>query len=41
MKLARFNFNGSTTIGVVTNDRVIPLERLLPGAPGTTREVLA
>lgn len=41
MKLARFTLNGTTTIGVVTNNRIIELERVLLSAPATIREVLA
>ncbi len=41
MKLARFTINGTTTIGIVTNHRIIALERVLPRAPATIREVLA
>ncbi len=41
MKLARFTYHGSTSIGVVINDRVIPLERMLCGAPNTIRGFLA
>lgn len=41
MKLARFTFNGTTTIGVVHNGRIIELSRILFGAPATIREVLA
>ncbi|WP_310462628.1 fumarylacetoacetate hydrolase family protein [Sphaerotilus sp.] len=41
MKLARFSIDGTTTIGVVQNNRVIELAHLLPGAPATIREVLA
>jgi 2-keto-4-pentenoate hydratase/2-oxohepta-3-ene-1,7-dioic acid hydratase in catechol pathway len=41
MKLARFTINDTTTIGIVTGTRIIELERVLPGAPATIREVLA
>lgn len=41
MKLARFTFNGETTIGLVQGDRVTPLGHVLPSAPTSIREVLA
>jgi 2-keto-4-pentenoate hydratase/2-oxohepta-3-ene-1,7-dioic acid hydratase in catechol pathway len=41
MKLARFTSGGRTGIGVVRDDRVIPLVDLLPDAPVTMKEVLA
>lgn len=41
MKLARYSIDGTTRIGVVRADRVIPLSELLPRAPATIREVLA
>ena len=41
MKLARFTSCGRTGIGVVRDDRVIPLVDLLPDAPVTMKEVLA
>ena len=41
MKLARFTSGGRTRIGVVRDDRVIPLVDLLPDAPVTMKEVLA
>lgn len=41
MKLARFTFNGNTTIGLVQDGQVIELRRVLSTAPETIREVLA
>lgn len=41
MKLARFTFNGETTIGLVQGERITPLGHVLPSAPPTIREVLA
>lgn len=41
MKLARFTFNGHTTIGVVQGAHIIELSQVLPFAPHTIREVLA
>lgn len=41
MKLARFTAGGQTQIGVVVNDRVLPLSQLLPDAPRTIKDVLA
>jgi len=41
MKLARYTFNGHTTIGVVQADQVIDIEQLDPEAPRTIRELLA
>jgi 2-keto-4-pentenoate hydratase/2-oxohepta-3-ene-1,7-dioic acid hydratase in catechol pathway len=41
MKLARYSIDGTTRIGVVRGDRVIPLSALQPSAPATIREVLA
>lgn len=41
MKLARYSFQGQTTIGVVQSDRVIPLPKLLPSAPSSMRALLA
>lgn len=41
MKLARFTALGRTSIGVVVDDRAIPLSNILPAAPHTIREVLA
>jgi 2-keto-4-pentenoate hydratase/2-oxohepta-3-ene-1,7-dioic acid hydratase in catechol pathway len=41
MKLARYTIGSRTLIGVVLADRVIELAALLPGAPGSIREVLA
>jgi 2-keto-4-pentenoate hydratase/2-oxohepta-3-ene-1,7-dioic acid hydratase in catechol pathway len=41
MKLARYTHDGRTRIGVVAGLQVIDLQRLLPSAPATIREVLA
>jgi 2-keto-4-pentenoate hydratase/2-oxohepta-3-ene-1,7-dioic acid hydratase in catechol pathway len=41
MKLARYTHEGRTRIGVVTGLQVIDLQRLVPSAPATIREVLA
>jgi 2-keto-4-pentenoate hydratase/2-oxohepta-3-ene-1,7-dioic acid hydratase in catechol pathway len=41
MKLARYTFDGATTIGIVHDDSVIALSTLIPDAPGSIREVLA
>ena len=41
MKLARYTHDGRTRIGVVAGLQVIDLQRLVPSAPATIREVLA
>ncbi len=41
MKLARYTHDGRTRIGVVVGLQVIDLQRLVPSAPATIREVLA
>jgi 2-keto-4-pentenoate hydratase/2-oxohepta-3-ene-1,7-dioic acid hydratase in catechol pathway len=41
MKLARFTYEGAPAIGVVRDDRVIALPRILSDAPATIRQVLA
>jgi len=41
MKLCRYSIEGTTTIGVVQGERVIPVHALLPDAPRTIRELLA
>ena len=41
MKLARYTHDGRTRIGVVADQKVIDLQRLLPSAPVTIRAVLA
>lgn len=41
MKLARFTFQGRTTIGVVHGDQVIDVVTLDPSAPATVRGLLA
>ena len=41
MKLARYTAGTRTQIGVVIADRIVELERVLPQAPATIREVLA
>lgn len=41
MKLARYAFDGRTTIGAVQNDEVIEIATLDPEAPRTIRELLA
>lgn len=41
MRIARFSYNNTTTIGVVKGDRVVELSRILPGAPDRVRDVLA
>jgi 2-keto-4-pentenoate hydratase/2-oxohepta-3-ene-1,7-dioic acid hydratase in catechol pathway len=40
MKLARYTINGSTKLGAVTGQRIVPLELLDPAAPGSIREIL-
>lgn len=40
MKLARYSFNGRTTIGVVHDDQVFDIDQLDPSAPKTIRELL-
>lgn len=39
MKLARYTYNGNTTIGLVLNDAVIALSALIPDAPDSIRKV--
>jgi 2-keto-4-pentenoate hydratase/2-oxohepta-3-ene-1,7-dioic acid hydratase in catechol pathway len=41
MKLARFAVRGTTSVGLVVGDRVVPLTALVPGAPESMRAVLA
>lgn len=41
MKLARFTFNGKTSIGIVQGDTIVELHRVLPTAPHTVAEILA
>jgi 2-keto-4-pentenoate hydratase/2-oxohepta-3-ene-1,7-dioic acid hydratase in catechol pathway len=41
MKLARFTSAGTTRIGVVMNDRVIPALDLVPDTPASMKEVIA
>jgi len=41
MKLARYSFDGRTTIGAVLGDQVVEIALLDPGAPRTIRELLA
>lgn len=41
MRLARFTSSARTGIGVVLQDRILPLSQLLPDPPRTIKEVLA
>jgi 2-keto-4-pentenoate hydratase/2-oxohepta-3-ene-1,7-dioic acid hydratase in catechol pathway len=41
MKLARYTFNGSTTIGAVVEDHVIEIASFAPNAPKSIKEILA
>lgn len=41
MKLARYTYDGVTTIGAVDGDRVVALKALDPSAPASIRDVLA
>jgi 2-keto-4-pentenoate hydratase/2-oxohepta-3-ene-1,7-dioic acid hydratase in catechol pathway len=41
MKLARFTSAGTTRIGVVLNDRVIPATDLVPDTPASMKDVIA
>lgn len=41
MKLARYTYDGVTTIGAVDGDRVLALKALDPSAPASIRDVLA
>ncbi|WP_322055321.1 fumarylacetoacetate hydrolase family protein [Paraburkholderia bannensis] len=41
MKLARYTYDGVTTIGAIDGDRVVPLASLDSAAPASIREVLA
>lgn len=41
MKLARYTHDNQTLIGVIQEERVIPIAQLAPRAPSTIREILA
>jgi 2-keto-4-pentenoate hydratase/2-oxohepta-3-ene-1,7-dioic acid hydratase in catechol pathway len=41
MKLARYSFDGRTTIGVVQDEQVFDIDQLDPSAPKSIRELLA
>jgi len=41
MKLARFTADGQTEIGVVVDNRILPIARLVPDAPRTIKALLA
>lgn len=41
MKLARFTADGQTEIGVVVDNRILPIARLIPDAPRTIKALLA
>jgi 2-keto-4-pentenoate hydratase/2-oxohepta-3-ene-1,7-dioic acid hydratase in catechol pathway len=41
MKLARYTFNGKTTIGAVVEDRVIEISSFAPNAPKSIKEILS
>lgn len=41
MKLARFSLGGRTSIGVVIDQRIVPVADIVPAAPTSIREILA
>ena len=40
MKLARYTYNGTTTIGAILNNKVVDISVLVPEAPKTIRQIL-
>ena len=39
MKLARYTYQGTTTIGVILNDKVLEISTLIPDAPKSIRQI--